>query len=144
MARVQSAILILIVLTAACEANDLGTACPMEVPEIAENASANSVDFPSVVEVNTRFPCDSLTCVSTRGRDGYCSRECIGDSNCPAAFECLRVTELPPFEERSYCVWRACRVALECGDPETYDCIPGNYGPDAAPGLCGFREELDG
>lgn len=127
-----------------CETTDLGNDCPMEVPEIETAAGPSSVDYPSVVEVNTLFPCDSLTCVSAQGREPYCSRECVRDSNCPTAFECLEVTALEPFEDRRYCVWRACRVALECGDPETYDCIPGNYGPDAAPGLCGFREGAGG
>lgn len=122
----------------ACENDDLGTFCPMEVTPIEQPTDPLDVSFPSVVEVNTRFPCDALVCVSTLGREPYCSRECVSDSNCPSAFVCETVTELEPFAERSYCVWRPCTVQLECGDTSRYDCIQGNYGPDTSSGLCGL------
>lgn len=122
--------------SACSDSSDVGNDCPMEAPS-SDAATSDGSQYPSIVEINTEFPCDSLTCVNTNGRHSYCSRECATDGNCPSAFECATVTAVGPLADRKYCVWRACRAQLECGDVSKYDCIEGNYGPLAAPGLCG-------
>ncbi|MEO1171576.1 MAG: hypothetical protein AAFX94_05930 [Myxococcota bacterium] len=113
--------LALLVLTAsACSEDDIGTECPIDDLDASEEETPTS--NPEVVEVNTQFPCESLTCVSTDGRTGYCSRECRTDANCPSAFTCEQVSPIGPFSDRTYCVWRSCRVDFECGDVNRYSC----------------------
>ncbi len=120
----------------ACNDDDVGKDCPMEAPP-SNNGTATGSQFPADVEINTEFPCDSLTCVNTDGRHSYCSRECDADVNCPSAFQCSVVMDIGPLAGRKYCVWRGCRAQLECGDVAKYDCIDGDYGPLQPPGLCG-------
>ncbi len=126
-----------LVLSACREQSDVGEACPMELPTADDTASESSVAYPATVEINTEFPCDSLVCVAMSGRPAYCTSECRADASCPDAFECRVVNETGPFAGRKYCVWRRCRVQLECGDVSKYDCIEGYYGPEEPPGLCG-------
>jgi hypothetical protein len=115
--------------------SDVGVACPMQVPPPEQKPEAGAVDFPTYIEINTQFPCDSLVCVTTQGRDPYCSQECRSDSTCPGAFECRVVTDSGPLASKKYCVWRRCHVQLECGDVARYKCLEGNYGSDVT-GLC--------
>jgi hypothetical protein len=132
--------IIFVLVSGACNAqSDVGQSCPVEAPA-ADSNSAASVSYPSIIEVNTGFSCDSLTCVSTAGREGYCTQECLSDQSCPSAFECRVVMQGGPMAGRRFCVWRSCWVQLQCGDVSTYDCISGNYGLEAPPGLCGRVE----
>jgi len=127
---------------AACtNSDDVGDACPMEVPPPTTD-NTGITNYPAVYEVNTEFPCDSLTCASTDGRDAYCTRACSTDGNCPTAFTCSNILSVNPNNESEsvktkFCVWRGCRAQLECGDVSKYDCIEGDYGPTSPPGLCG-------
>jgi hypothetical protein len=130
---------LLLVLPGCAEDSDVGQACPMQVPEVDE-VTQGATSFPAVVEINTEFPCDSLTCASASGRPAYCTKECRSDRGCPTAFACRVVTTAGPLADRKYCVWRSCRAPLECGDVAEYDCIDGYYGPEAPPGLCGPKE----
>lgn len=121
-----------------CNDDDVGTSCPqMQVPSGDNSASTSGSQYPADVEVNTEFPCDSLTCVVSSGREPYCSRECVSDVNCPSAFTCSVLSTIGPLANRKFCVWRGCRAQLECGDVSKYDCIEGAYGPLNPPGLCG-------
>lgn len=121
--------------TTACDDDDVGDDCPME--ETLAGTPVVGTNFPANVEVNTEFPCDSLTCAAADGRTPYCTRECASDVDCPSAFECSPVMAIGPLARRNYCRWRECRAQLECGDVSKYDCIIGEYGALSAPGLCG-------
>lgn len=126
------------VFSGACsDDDDVGNDCPMQAPPSTGGNETGSA-YPRDVEINTVFPCDSLTCVNTDGRPSYCSRECQTDTGCPAAFQCEEVISIGPLAGRKYCVWRGCRAQLECGDVKKYDCIEGKYGPLNPPGLCGL------
>jgi hypothetical protein len=124
------------VLTGCATDDDVGELCPMQAPSSTVGNETGS-QYPRDVEINTDFPCDSLTCVNTDGRPSYCSRECQSDTGCPSAFLCQEVIAIGPLAGRKYCVWRGCRAQLECGDVKKFDCIEGNYGPLSPPGLCG-------
>jgi hypothetical protein len=133
---------------ACSDETDVGQRCPMEVPAATAPSDGASAIYPTVIEVNAQFPCDSLTCAATAGRSAYCTEACRSDRSCPAAFECRVVVEIDlalaeesAFARREYCVWRGCHVQLECGDVSRYDCVLGDYGPSAPPGLCGLRGE---
>ena len=129
----------LLFVAAACsDDSDVGDACPEMVvaPSDTSGSSAGGSAYPASVEINTEFPCDALTCVASSGQRPYCSRECNADENCPSAFECGVVTDVGPLSNRRYCKWRGCRAPLECGDISKYECVEGNYGPIAPPGLC--------
>ncbi|MEL6340519.1 MAG: hypothetical protein AAFP04_14430 [Myxococcota bacterium] len=125
----------LMLAAAACSDTDVGTECPIDDLNAATEDTPGS--NPEVVEVNTLFPCESLTCVSTDGRSGYCSRECRSDANCPSAFTCAQVVSIGPFSDREYCVWRRCQVDFECGDVETYAC---RDEPGSTLGRCDFSQ----
>jgi len=130
---------IFFVLTLGCGGDsDVGKSCPMSVPAAtSEQPEASSIDFPTYVEINTEFPCASMVCVAATGRSPYCSLECRSDDGCPQSFECRVVTETGPLAGKRYCVWRYCQVQLECGDVKKYDCLAGDFGPSAPPGMCG-------
>lgn len=93
--------------------------------------------YPEVVEIDATFPCDHLVCVSANGSPAYCSKECRSDTGCPRAFECRPVSLAGGFADRTFCVWRTCRVAFECGDLDLYVCAR-REGEDT--GVCGLKE----
>lgn len=120
-----------------CETSDVGTDCPMD--DLNAGTEEAPTSSPEVVEINTLFPCASLTCVSTDGRAAYCSRECRRDSNCPPAFNCEQVISTGPLSDRSYCIWRNCKVDFECGDVNTYACERDETSTTQE-GKCTFKE----
>ena len=118
----------------ACTDDDIGADC--ELDDLNASTEETPTSDPAVVEINTQFPCESLTCVSTDGRSGYCSRECRSDTNCPSAFSCEQVTDLGLFSDRTFCVWRSCRVDFECGDVNRYEC---RIDEGETEGVCDFN-----
>jgi hypothetical protein len=123
---------------AACGEENLGKSCPMDDlgADIHDPSQQNA--YPEVVEIDARFVnCDHLVCVSTSGSPAYCSKECRTDAGCPKAFECRAVSLAGNFADRQFCVWRACRVAFECGDLDRYTCERPD-GEDT--GVCGLKE----
>ncbi len=106
-------------LLGACSGGDIGQECTgFDVPNPGTGeggAGSGQSQGSEIVEVNVEFPCESLTCVATVGRGGYCSRECGSDSNCPKGFTCASVTLVGQFKDQTFCRWAECESNDDCG-----------------------------
>ncbi len=82
---------------------------------------------------NPLFDCDSLTCVSYRASEAFCTSSCDDNHPCSEGFQCEPVVESdsPPCpaenpncvrftKDQRFCVRKSCGTAADC--PEDYTC----------------------
>jgi hypothetical protein len=125
----------------ACATSDIGDDCPQLLG--ATNPVTVSPDGRSetaeVVGYDPLFPCDSLTCVASQGKSGYCSKGCRDSSVCPSAFDCRVITPVGDFAGQEFCAWKSCTRTADCGSTTTYCCrpVPGSD-PVSPLKLCDF------
>ena len=127
----------------ACRADDVGQPCPgLLGGDEAVEASGNRSETTTVVAQDPAFPCASLLCVSTAGRDGYCTQKCRDDVSCPDGFACRQVQPAGRFARQKFCVWQACERPADCGRSSDFCCLPvAGSGPRADERFCSFSED---
>jgi hypothetical protein len=91
---------------------------------------------------STAYPCESLICVASQGRPGYCSQKCRNDAGCPDGFECREIMNEGEFAGEKFCAWRACNAPADCGNVEELCCSPvPNADPEQDVKLCELANE---
>jgi len=126
----------------ACSSHDLGRPCP----ELTTSGTIGQIDgnralTQEIVEQNLSFPCESLICVATTGKTGYCSKKCTHDGSCPDGFECRTIQEVGPFKNDMFCAWKSCAKNKECGDSKMRCSKTDNADPQGQLKLCGYKED---
>lgn len=106
-----------------CSKEDTGQCCEVldpafmdRIPKPDPNDVGPNGEPRNVIRLDPKFDCDNLTCVSYKGSEAYCTKECAFDDGCPEGFRCDEVIESDPGPEASikkgtkFCV----RDAKEC------------------------------
>ena len=108
-----------------CSSSDVGQACP-ELLGTTDPATVGDgrTETAEVVAYDPLFPCDSLICVASAGRSGYCSRACREDSSCPTGFECRVIQPVGTFANQMFCAWKPCDMTADCGSKKDFCCRP--------------------
>lgn len=86
-------------LAAGCAKEDTGQCCTVFAgsdPDLIPKPEFNGADPISVVRVHPDFDCENLTCVSFKGSQAFCTKECAFDDGCPEGFTCQPVIESNP------------------------------------------------
>jgi hypothetical protein len=86
--------------------DDLGSPCKLK-GDVPSDPNVITVQYSPL------HPCDSQTCISSQGRNGYCTRECEltagddGSGDCPAKYLCAAPDELSEeFKDKLFCMKR--------------------------------------
>ena len=110
---------------AGCAKSDVGQACP-ELLGTTDPATVTDglSETEEVVAYDPLFPCDSLICVASVGRTGYCSRACNDNSSCPSGFECRVIQPVGTFANQMFCAWKPCDKTADCGSKKDFCCRP--------------------
>jgi hypothetical protein len=76
---------------------------------------------------STAYPCESLICVASGGKPGYCSQKCRNDAGCPQGFECRVIMTSGTFANEKFCAWKSCDTRGDCGNVDELCCssVPG-------------------
>ncbi|MEZ4272645.1 MAG: hypothetical protein R3C68_14810 [Myxococcota bacterium] len=122
--------------TGACDSHDLGQPCPqlLQGVDASDNEGMRS-ETQEVVGQDLTYPCEELLCVASGGKTGYCSKKCRGDSGCPTGFECKAIHSTGEMAGQTFCVWKTCESAADCGSSKKFCC---NQVSEVAPKLCEF------
>jgi hypothetical protein len=110
---------------AACSGSDVGQPCP-ELLGTTDPATIGDgrTETAEVVAYDPLFRCDSLICVASAGRSGYCSRACRTNGACPGGFECRVIQPVGSFANEMFCAWKQCDKTADCGSKKEFCCRP--------------------
>jgi len=92
-------ILIIIVFrVVACSEDDIGKKCTLPKAPVS---CSNNMAYNDIAN-----DCIHHWCLSYLGSDGFCSRTCISNSDCPSGFKCSKgfASLDPELRETSFCV----------------------------------------
>lgn len=117
--------------------NCTGGACALPAP-----ASGERIATREAVGQSTGYPCESLICIASQGKPGYCSQKCRNDAGCPAGFECKEIMSEGEFAGEKFCAWKSCNARGDCGTVEEFCCsvVPG-VDPEHEVKLCEHSDE---
>jgi len=82
----------------ACSEDDIGKKCTLPFTPVS---CSNNMAFNDIAS-----DCIHHWCLSYLGSDGFCSRTCISNADCPSGYRCYKgFTSLDPeLKETSFCV----------------------------------------
>ncbi len=82
----------------ACSEDDIGKSCKLPINPAS---CSNNMAFNDIAS-----DCIHHWCLSYLGSDGFCSKTCISNADCPSGFRCLKgFTSLDPeLKNTSFCV----------------------------------------
>ncbi|MBI2378299.1 MAG: hypothetical protein HYV07_30145 [Deltaproteobacteria bacterium] len=124
--------------TSGCLDDDTGLCCRVlredAQGDLPKGSLPNGGGIPTnQIRANPLFDCDSLTCVSYRASEPFCTTPCDDSHPCGEGLDCSQVLESdsPPCpaeqpnctrftKEQRYCVRKACASATDC--PEDFTC----------------------
>ncbi len=137
-------LLAVVLATGACRTSDIGQPCPALLGDTDPASSdGGRTETQEVVGYDPTFPCESLTCVATAGRSGYCSKGCRDDASCPRAFECRVIQPVGAFAGQEYCAWKPCQATSDCGPKSEYCCRSAVGADPLATKYCDFSHGDD-
>jgi hypothetical protein len=109
-----------------CNHHDIGQPCPSLLDGASPTQDTSDPTTASTQEVVAEDPayytCESLNCIATKVRSGYCTAECLDNAGCPDGFECRTVQNLGPFAGVTFCAWKACTARSDCGRASDFCC----------------------
>lgn len=140
---VGATLLTTLLLVSGCEQPDLGKPCPGLLGGAPPSSGSTRTETVATVGQSTCFPCEEMICVATDGKDGYCSKKCRDDSNCPTGFVCQQLQPLGDFAGESFCVWMGCETDEDCGDPHMRCVEVPSSDPAGNLKLCEFTDPVE-
>ena len=96
--RMLSILVLLVFNVSACSEDDIGKKCTLPMAPVS---CSNNMAFNDIAN-----DCIHHWCLSYLGSDGFCSRTCISNSDCPSGFKCSKgfASLDPELRETSFCV----------------------------------------